>query len=112
MGVVTGVEHFHQYLFGKQFTLFTDHKPVENLVLKPLVETSPRIQRLMLRLTQYHMNVKYKAGKFLFLSDCSSRMSNPATFEEDESLNFKMSIVNGHDQKHCISLSDVKQALL
>ena len=44
LGVVIGVEHFHQYLFGKQFTLYTDHKPIENLVLKPLIDTSPRIQ--------------------------------------------------------------------
>ena len=44
LGIVTGVEHFHQYMFGQEFTLFTNHKPVENLVLKPLVDTSPRIQ--------------------------------------------------------------------
>ena len=50
--IATGVEHLHQYLFGKQFALYTDHKLVENLVLKPLVDTSPRIQCLMLRLTQ------------------------------------------------------------
>ena len=48
LGVVTGVEHFHQYLFGKQFTLYTDHKPIGNMVLKLLVDTSPRVQRLML----------------------------------------------------------------
>ena len=65
LGIVTGVKHFHQYLFGRQFTLYTDHKPIEGLVLKPLVDTSPRIQQLMLRLTQYHMNVEYKSGKHL-----------------------------------------------
>ena len=48
LGVVTGVEHFQQYLFGKQFTLYMDHKPIENLVLKPLIDTSPRVQRCML----------------------------------------------------------------
>ena len=48
LGIVTGVEHFHQYLFGINFMLFTDHKPIENLVLKPLVETLPRIQQLLL----------------------------------------------------------------
>ena len=76
LGVVTGVEHFHQYLFGRQFTLYTDHKPIESLVLKPLVNTSPRVQRLMLHLSQYNMNVQYKAGKYLLLSDCLSRLSN------------------------------------
>ena len=49
--MVTGVEHFHQYLLGRQFTLYTDHKPIESLVLKPLVDTSPRVQHLMLRLS-------------------------------------------------------------
>ena len=69
LGVVTGVEHFHQYLFGRQFTLYMDHKPIESLVLKPLLDTSPRVQRLMLCLSQYHMKVEYKAGKYLLLSD-------------------------------------------
>ena len=41
LGIVTGVEHFHQYLFGKEFTLYTDHKPIENLILKSLVDISP-----------------------------------------------------------------------
>ena len=98
LGVVTGVEHFHQYLFGRQFTLYTDHKPIENLVLKPLVDTSPRVQRLMLRLSQYNMNVQYKAGKHLLLSDCLSRLSDPATQEEGESLNLHvMSIESEED---------------
>ena len=60
------------------------------------------------------MNVEYKAGKFLFLSDCLSRMSNLATREEDESRNLQvMSIVDNHDEEHehCISLTTVKQVL-
>ena len=70
LGVVIVVEHFHQYLFGKKFTLYTDHKPIKNLVLKSLIDTSARAQRLILRLSQYHMKVQYKAGKHLLLSDC------------------------------------------
>ena len=57
LGIVTGIKHFHQYLFGRQFMLYTDHKPIGNLVLKPLVDTSPRVQRLMLHLSQYNMKV-------------------------------------------------------
>ena len=97
LGVVTGVKHFHQYLSGRQFTLYTDHKPIESLVLKPLVDTSPRVQRLMLHLSQYNMNVQYKAGKYLLLSDCLSRLSNPTMQEEDESLNFHVTLIESVD---------------
>ena len=109
LGIVTGIEYFHQYLFGKKFILYTDHKPMENLVLKPLVDMSPRIQRLMLRLTQYHMDIVYKSGKSMLVSDCLSRMANPTTSEEDESLNLQ--IMSIEQQEQCITLSEVKKAL-
>ena len=112
LGVVTGVEHFHQYLFGRQFTLYTDHKPIENLVLKPLVNTSPRVQRLMLCLLQYSMNVQYKAGKYLLLSDCLSRLSNPMTQEEDESLNLHVMSIESEDSDSFPSLASVCEALM
>ena len=108
LGIITGIEYFHQYLFGKKFILYTDHKPMENLVLKPLVDTSPRIQRLMLRLTQYHMDVVYKSGKSMLVSDCLSRMANPTTSEEDESLNLQIMSI---EKEQCITLSEVKKAL-
>ena len=93
--------------------LYTDHKPIENLFLKPLVDTSPRIQHLMLRLTQYHVNSEYKSGKSSFLSDCLSRMSDPATCEEDESLNLQvMSTVTDTDSEPSLNLTTVKQALV
>ena len=113
LGVVTGVEHFHQYLFGRQFTLYTDHEPIENLVLKPLVNTSPREQRLMLHLSQYNMNVQYKADKHLLLSDCLSRLSNPTT-QEDKSLNLHVTSIESEDSDSFpfLSLASVHEALM
>ena len=29
LAIVWGVEHFHQYLYGSQFSIVTDHKPLE-----------------------------------------------------------------------------------
>ena len=56
------------------------------------------------------MKVEYKSGKPLLLSYCLSRMSNPATCKEDESLNLQVMAID-HDEQ-CINLLDVKQALM
>ena len=104
LGVVTSVEYFHQYLFGHQFVLYTDHKPIESLVLKPLVDTSPSVQRLMLHFLQYNMKVEYKAGKYLLLSDCLSRLSDPAMQEEDESLNLHVASIESEENDSFLSL--------
>ena len=100
LGVVTGVEHFHQYLFGKHFTLYMDHKPIKNLVLKLLIDTSPRVQRLMLHLSQYNMDVQYKAGKH----------------SEDESLNLHVTSIESEDGNSLplpfLTLSNVHDALM
>ena len=68
----------------------------------------------MLRLTQYHMNVEYKSGKHLLLSDCLSRLSNPATQEEDESLNLHVTFIESEDGDSLpfLTLSDVCEALM
>ena len=57
--VVNGVEHFHHYIFGKPFQVYTDHQPLVQLSIKPLPELSPRLQHLFLSVNQYKYTVKY-----------------------------------------------------
>lgn len=49
--IVCGVEHFHLYLYGKQFNLITDHKPLEVIYKgSKSAKVSARIERWTLRL--------------------------------------------------------------
>ena len=47
---VFGVEHFHIYLYGSNFTVYTDHKPLLG-IYKSQKSATTRTERWRLRLT-------------------------------------------------------------
>ena len=73
LAVVFGCEKFHQYIFGKQFTVESDHKPLEAIFKKGLDKCPVRLQRMRIRLQPYDFNLIYKPGKELLLADALSR---------------------------------------
>ena len=64
---------FHQYVYGKETEVQTDHKPLVIIVKKPIAKASPRVQRMMLRLQRYELNLTYVPGKEMYLADTLSR---------------------------------------
>lgn len=74
LGLVFGVMKFHEYLFGRKFTLITDHKPL----LKILV--AARMQRWALILVAYTYEIQYKPSEQHGNADALSRLT-----VEDES---------------------------
>ena len=48
-GTILGMEKFHYSLYGKEFTLETDQKPLVSIYKKHMIEISPRVQRLIVR---------------------------------------------------------------
>ena len=63
LAIVWGVEHFHQYVYGSQFTIITDHKPLEVIYGNANSKPSARIERWVLRLQPYKFSVRYRNGK-------------------------------------------------
>lgn len=53
LGVVWAVEHCHLYLYGSEFTIITDHKPLLG-IFNSHKPTSARIDRWKLRLMSYN----------------------------------------------------------
>ena len=62
LAVVWACECFHIYLYGKPFTLFTDHKPLE-IIYNPKSKPPSRIERWALRLQPYQFTIVHMAGK-------------------------------------------------
>ena len=63
---------FHQYIYGKECSVQTDHRPLEAIFRKPMNQTSPRLQRMLLKLQRYQLNVGYIPGKFMYVADTLS----------------------------------------
>ena len=64
---IFGTSKFHQFLFGKQIFVTTDHKPLEYIFTKPLYQTSLSLQKMLLTLQRYDLKIVYKPGKELFI---------------------------------------------
>ena len=68
-----GMEKFHYFLYGKEFTLETDQKPLVSIYKKHMVDISPRVQRLIVRSFPYlPFTVVYKKGKDIQVADALS----------------------------------------
>ena len=53
LGTIWGMEKFHYFLCGKEFTLETDQKPLVSIYKKHMVDISPRVQKLIVRSFPY-----------------------------------------------------------
>ena len=67
--MVFACEHFHQYTYGRDITVQSDHKPLEAITNKQLACAPPRLQRMLLRLQIYNVKVVYVPGKQTPLAD-------------------------------------------
>ena len=77
LAIVYGVKKFHHYLYGRQFTIVSDHRPLQHLFNETKsvpAMASARIQRWALTLSAYNYNIKYRPGKHLANADFLSRL--------------------------------------
>ena len=61
LGIAWSCERFRMYLYGADFELMTDHKPLECVFL-PTSKACPRIERWLLRMQPSRFTVKYMTG--------------------------------------------------
>ena len=74
LAIVFLCERFSQYLLGRnKITVQSDHKPLETIFKKPLFSAPKRLQRMLLRLQGYSLDVKYKQGCKMYIADFLSR---------------------------------------
>ena len=81
LAVLFACEKLHTYTFGRKTTVDTDHKPLQNILLKPISLAPARLQRMLLRLSQYDIQVVYVGSKSV-LADTHSRVVEQGSARE------------------------------
>lgn len=88
LSIVFGCKKFHNYVYGRHFTVESDHKPLVSIMEKPLCAIpSSRLQRLRIKLLPYELKLTYLPGKYMYIADVLSRFCkktiDPHELEED-----------------------------
>ena len=89
LGTIWRMEKFHYFLYGKEFTLETDQKPLVSIYKKHMIDISPRVQRLIVRSFPYlPFEVVYKKGTDIPVADALRRVTST-----DPENNIKLPII-------------------
>ena len=90
LAIIYGVRKFHQYLYGREFILQTDHKPLTTILgPKTAIPTlaAARMQRWALTLSAYQYKIEYRESSQNANPDAMSRLPvDDATPELDSGL--------------------------
>jgi hypothetical protein len=87
LSIVWSVQYFRPYLFGRQFTIMTDHRPL--MYLFSMRDPSSRLIKFRLQLEEYDFKVVYIKGKTNVVADALSRI----TITSDELKNMSEQIM-------------------
>ena len=79
LSIVFGMERFESYLYGRKVIVESDHKPLESILKKSLLSAPKRLQRMMLRLQKFELEVVYKKGPLMFMADTYTKSGHSRT---------------------------------
>ena len=104
LGILFGAKRFHEYIYGRRVTVESDAKPLSSIAKKPLSSAPLRLQRILLQLQRYDLDIKHVSGRDIPLADTLSRKFLPDTYPElSEGLDLHV-----HTVFSTISVSDRK----
>ena len=75
LAAVFRAERFHTYVYGRSFTIESDHKPLKSISRKNLAGTPAWLQCMILCLQGYDFTIRYHPGKEMVIPDTLSHFS-------------------------------------
>ncbi len=91
LAIVYATKKWHHYLYGRRFTVETDHKPLVDIKNKNVALAPPRIKGMLMATCQYDYELRHKPGREMVLPDTLSRLSRA---DKDEIPGLKLGVHN------------------
>lgn len=115
LAIVFACERFTHYVYGREVLVQSDHKPLESIFSKPLSSTTPRLQRMMIRLGRYRLHIRYTPGKEMHIADALSRaylceVTSPAEKDLAEELDVLVHAILSHMPEDGNKLQEIRSA--
>lgn len=111
LGIYFATKTFRSYLYGKEFTIYTDHEPLTKEL--KLTDATGRVTRQRLYLEQFDFKMVYKKGKQNVVADGLSRIQNPElNLQElknecfENNISYGPHIINKYKNQLIIKISD------
>ena len=77
-GLLVNIHGFMQLLSNRYFEVLVDHKAIEYMIKSKTKSPTTRLKTLLLKLSEYTIDLKYQKGSEMHTSNALSRLQNIA----------------------------------
>ena len=77
-GLPVNIHGFMQLLCNRYFEVLVNHKAIEYMIKSKMESPTTRLKTLLLKLSEYTIELKYQKGSEMHTSDALSRLQNVA----------------------------------
>ena len=112
LSIYWAIKPFHLFVYGAEFKVITDHKPLVSLFNNPSSKPSARIERWLLDLQQYRFTVEYRPGASN-PADYASRhpIGGPESREYEIEVEEHVAFVAKNAMPKAVTLSEIENAV-
>ena len=83
-GLLVNIHGFMQLLHNRYFEVLVDHKAIEYMIKSKTESPTTRLKTLLLKLSEYTIDLKYQKGSEMHTSDTLSRLQNIADMPDNK----------------------------
>ena len=76
LAILFDCKKFRQYIYGKHSIIESDHKPFKSIFNKNILKAPPRLQKLLIKLTEFDIEGIHRPEKELIIANFLSRNSS------------------------------------